>query len=70
MAYYFVRFLLNLSCDLLKEEIRMAISLLKTGKTPGPDEIPAEAIKADKETFIEILYDLIGNIMGNRRNTI
>ena len=49
-------------CALLKEVIRMAISLLKTGKTPGSDEIPAEAIKADRETFIEILYDLIGNI--------
>ena len=51
-----------MSCDLLKEEIRMAISLLKTENAPGPDEIPAEATKADKETFIEILYDLIGNI--------
>ena len=45
-----------------REEIRKAISLLKTGKAPGPDEIPAEAIKADMETSIEILYDLIGKI--------
>ena len=45
-----------------REEIRKAISLLKTGKAPGPDEIPAEAIKADMETSIEMLYDLIGKI--------
>ena len=35
-----------------REEIRKAISLLKTDKAPGPDEIPAEAIKADMETSI------------------
>ena len=45
-----------------REEIRKAISLLKTGKAPSPDEIPAEAIKADMETSIEMLYDLIGKI--------
>ena len=44
-------------------EIRKAISLLKTGKAPGPDEIPAEAIKADIETSIEMLYNLIGKIL-------
>ncbi len=44
------------------EEIRKAISLLKIGKAPGPDEIPAEAIKADIETSIEMLHDLIGKI--------
>ena len=37
-----------------REEIRKAISLLKTGKAPGPDEIPAEAIKADMETSIDL----------------
>ena len=45
-----------------REEIRKAISLLKTGKAPGPDEIPAEAIKADMDTSIEMLYDLIWKI--------
>ena len=45
-----------------REEITKAIGLLKTGKAPGPDEIPAEAIKADKETSIEMLYDLIGKM--------
>ena len=45
-----------------REEIRKAISLLKAGKAPGPDEIPAEAIKADMETSIKMLYDLIGKI--------
>ena len=45
-----------------REEIRKAISLLKTGRAPGPDEIPAEPIKADMETSIKMLYDLIGKI--------
>ena len=45
-----------------REEIREAISLLKAGKAPGPDEILEEAIKTDIETSIEMLYDLIGNI--------
>ena len=45
-----------------REEIRKAISLLKTDKAPGPDEIPAEAIKADMETSTEMLHDLIGKI--------
>ena len=45
-----------------REEIRKAISLLKTGKAPGPDEIPADTIKADMDTSIEMLYDLIGMI--------
>ena len=44
------------------EEIRKAISLLTTGKAPGPDEIPAEAIRADMETSVEMLYDLIGKM--------
>ena len=44
-----------------KEEIRKAIRLLKTGIAPGPDKIPAEAIKADMDSSIE-MYDLIGKI--------
>ena len=35
-----------------REEIRKAISPLKTSKAPGPDEIPAEEIKADMDTSI------------------
>ena len=46
-----------------REEIKKAISLLKTGKAPGPDDIPAKAIKADMETSIEMLHDLIGKIL-------
>ncbi len=49
---------------------RKAISLLKTGKAPGPDEIPAEAIKADMETSIEMLYDLIGKIWDTEEISI
>ena len=55
--------ILDINCERPdREEMRKAISILKTGKAPGPDEIPAEAIKADVETFIAMLYDLIGKI--------
>ena len=35
---------------------------MKRGKASGPDNIPAEAIKADIETSSEILRDLFGKI--------
>ena len=50
-----------------REEIRKAIRLLKTGKAPGPDEISAESIKADIETSIEMMYDLIGKIWDTEK---
>ena len=45
-----------------KEEIRRAIKMTKNGKAAGPDEIPAEAMKGDIETSVEILYQLFGRI--------
>ena len=44
------------------ELLRKAIFLLKTGTTPGPEEMSAEAIKSDMETSLEMLYVLIGKI--------
>ena len=35
---------------------------LRCGKAAGPDEIPAEAIKADIETAIQMLYSLFSKI--------
>ena len=35
---------------------------LRSGKTAGPDEIPAEAIKADMETAVKMLYSLFSKI--------
>ena len=47
---------LPINCDKpTKTEIRRAITKLKNGKATGPDEIPAEDIKADKESAINIL---------------
>ena len=37
-------------------------SWLRTGKAAGPDEIPAEAIKSDIETAINMLYSLFSKI--------
>ena len=35
---------------------------LKSGKAVGPDHIPPEALKADINTTVEILYELFGAI--------
>lgn len=43
-------------------EIKKAIRLSKNNKAPGPDNIPAEALKADVETSSQMLYDLFGRI--------
>jgi len=45
-----------------KAEIRKAINALKNGKAAGPDEIPAEAIKADMETAVDMLHSLFSKI--------
>ena len=41
-----------------KEEFRQAIIQLKNGKAAGPDDIPAEALKVDIDTSVEMLYPL------------
>nr|KAG5690854.1 hypothetical protein BaRGS_031206 [Batillaria attramentaria] len=45
-----------------KAEIRKAIMTLRNGKAAGPDEIPAEAIKADTETAVNMLHSLFSKI--------
>lgn len=45
-----------------QRQIMKAISALKNGKATGPDEITAEAIKANIETSVSILYKLIKKI--------
>nr|KAG5689204.1 hypothetical protein BaRGS_014860 [Batillaria attramentaria] len=45
-----------------REEIRKAIKQLNNGKAAGPDDIPAEALKADIETTVEMLYPLFEKI--------
>jgi hypothetical protein len=45
-----------------REEIRTAIIRLKNGKAAGPDDIPAEALKADIDTAAEVLYTLFGDV--------
>ena len=54
---------LPISCDKpSKTEIKKAIMTMRSGKAAGPDEIPAEAIKADIETAIQMLYSLFSKI--------
>lgn len=45
-----------------QRQIMKAISALKNGKATGPDEITTEAIKANIETSVSILYKLIKKI--------
>ena len=45
-----------------KKEIRKAIMHCKNNKAPGPDNIPAEALKANVEASTQILCDLFGKI--------
>jgi hypothetical protein len=54
---------LPIRCDKpTKEEIRKAITLMKNGKAAGPDDIPAEALKANLNTTVEMLYPLFERI--------
>ena len=54
---------LSISCDKpSKTEIKKVITTLRSGKAAGPDEIPADAIKADTETAVQMLYSLFGKI--------
>ena len=49
---------LPISCDKpSKPEIKKAIMTLRSGKAAGPVEIPTEAIKADIETSVNMLYN-------------
>lgn len=43
-------------------EIIKAIKMLKNGKSPGPDLIPAEALKADPQITARILLPLLTKI--------
>ena len=45
-----------------REEIKKAIAHMKNGKVAGSDGIPAEALKADVNTSVEMLYSLFEEI--------
>ncbi|CAH2293336.1 Hypothetical predicted protein, partial [Pelobates cultripes] len=45
-----------------REEIRKAITMMKNGKAARPDDIPAEALKADLKSSGEMLYPLFEKI--------
>jgi hypothetical protein len=49
-------------CTPTEEEISSAIKQLKNGKSAGPDSIPAEALKADVETSVDLQHTLLGKI--------
>ena len=45
-----------------KIEIREALKSLKNGKAAGPDNIPAEAIKAGGDISISVMYNFMNEI--------
>ena len=45
-----------------REEIKRAIGHIQNGKAAGPDGIPAEALKGDVTTSVEMLYSLFEEI--------
>ena len=52
-----------ISCDKpTKAEIKKAIMTLRSGKAARPDQIPAEAIKADMEAVTNMLHSLFSKI--------
>ena len=54
---------LRISCDKpSKVTIKKATMTLRSGKAVGPDEIPLEAIKANIETVVNMLYSLFSKI--------
>ncbi|RXN14088.1 endonuclease-reverse transcriptase [Labeo rohita] len=59
---------LPIDCDKpSKAEIKKAIMLLKNGKAVGPDDIPAEAIKVDIGTVVNMLHSLFSKIWEEER---
>uniref|UniRef100_A0A3B1JXQ2 ribonuclease H n=1 Tax=Astyanax mexicanus TaxID=7994 RepID=A0A3B1JXQ2_ASTMX len=50
----------------LKEEVRHAVKRLKTGKSPGPDNIPAELLKNGGEDTISILTSMCQKIWESK----
>ena len=50
-----------------QEEIRQAIKQLKNGKAAGPDNIPAEALKLDIETTVDMLHPLFEQIWNEEQ---
>ncbi|VDO86230.1 unnamed protein product [Schistosoma curassoni] len=49
------------------EEISMAIRQIKSGKAAGPDNIPAEALKADVAVIARILHILFNKIRDEQQ---
>ncbi|CAH8572457.1 unnamed protein product [Schistosoma haematobium] len=49
------------------EEISMAIRLIKSGKAAGPDNIPAEALKADVPATARTLHILFNKILDEEQ---
>ena len=59
---------LPINCDRpAREEIKKAIQQLKNNKASGPDDIPAEALKAVVDTSVELLYPLFGKIWKRKK---
>ena len=61
-----MKFEVTSGASIMKEEIKKALKSMKDGKATGPDELPAESLKALDEHNIEIITSLY-NIIYNSR---
>ena len=59
------RFEVNSGENILKEEVEKAIRSMKNGKATGPDDIPAEILKALDEANTDIITSLCNTIYNN-----
>ena len=59
------RFEVNSGENILKEEVEKAIRSMKNGKATGPDDIPAEILKALDEENTDIITSLCNKIYNN-----
>ena len=47
---------------ILREEVEIAVASMKKGKSAGVDNIPAELVKVDGETMIDVLTEICNRI--------
>ena len=54
---------------ILREEVEIAVTSLKKGKSAGIDNIPAELVQAGGETMIDVLTEICNHspMLENRR---
>lgn len=53
--------------EITRDEIKTAVKEMKCGKAPGLDGVSADLLKADMDTSVEVLHDLLNKIWATER---